>query len=119
MSYLSIFRITSNGLKSTPNITEPEKVIEMNGHIIGMTISPDKKFLFVNVRGWPANAVPNQDQAPAINENIELRIINLKTLEFESEVMIILIIFLLDSRTFYGDLYSPLSHSFIECPSRF
>jgi len=93
VSYVSIFRITSNGLKSTPNITEPEKVIEMNGHIIGMTISPDKNFLFVNVRGWPENAVPNQDQAPAINENIELRIINLKTLEFESEVIHIVIIF--------------------------
>ena len=92
-SYVSMFRITSNGLKSTPNITEPEKVIEMNGHIIGMTISPDKDFLFVNVRGWPENAVPNQDQAPAINENIELKIINLKTLEFESEVKTILIIF--------------------------
>ena len=93
MSCVSIIRITSNGLKSTPNITEPEKVIEMNGHIIGMTISPDKDFLFVNVRGWPENAVPNQDQAPAINENIELKIINLKTLEFESEVKTILIIF--------------------------
>ena len=66
----------------------------MNGHIIGMTISPDKDFLFVNVRGWPENAVPNQDQAPAINENIELKIINLKTLEFESEVNAVVIIFL-------------------------
>ena len=94
MSCVSIIRITSNGLKSTPNITEPEKVIEMNGHIIGMTISPDKDFLFVNVRGWPENAVPNQDQAPAINENIELKIINLKTLEFESEVNAVVIIFL-------------------------
>ena len=81
------FRITSNGLKSTPNLTEPEKVLEMNGHVIGMTISPDKDFLFVNVRGWPENAIPTQDQAPPINENIELKIINLKTLEFESEVI--------------------------------
>ena len=58
----------------------------MNGHVIGMTISPTKDFLYVNVRSWPDNAVPTQAQAPPINENIELKIINLKTLELEQKV---------------------------------
>ena len=93
--YCLVFRITSNGLKSTPNLTEPEKVIEMNGHVIGMTISPKKDFLYVNVRGWPDNAVPTQDQAPPINENIELKIINLRTLEFEPKVISIFILIII------------------------
>ena len=73
-------------MKSTPHLTEPEKVLEMNGHVIGMAISPDNDFLYVNVRSWPDNSVPTQDQPPPINENIELKIINLKTLQFEKEV---------------------------------
>ena len=88
--FLIISRITSNGLKSTPNLTEPEKVLEMNGHVIGMTVSPDNDFLYVNVRGWPDKSIPTHDQAPPINENIELKIINLKTLEIEPEVLYIL-----------------------------
>ena len=83
---LIYFSITADGLKSTPHLTEPEKVLEMNGHVIGMNISPDKNFLYVNVRGWPENAVPSEDQPPPINENIELRTIDLKTLELKPEV---------------------------------
>ena len=58
----------------------------MNGHVIGMNISPDKNFLYVNVRGWPENAIPSQDQAPPINQNIELRTIDLRTLELQPQV---------------------------------
>ena len=61
----------------------------MNGHVIGMTISPTKDFLYVNVRSWPDNAVPTQAQAPPINENIELKIINLETLELEKKVNLV------------------------------
>ena len=87
--YHTLYRITSQGLKSTPNLTEPEKVLEMNGHVIGMTVSPDNDFLYVNVRGWPDRAIPRQDQAPPINENIELKIINLRTLKIEPEGFIL------------------------------
>ena len=83
---IKIFRITSDGLNSTTNLTEPEKVIEMNGHVIGMNISPNKNYLYVNVRSWPENAVPSHDQPPPINQNIELRTIDLRTLEIQPQV---------------------------------
>ena len=85
-SNMIIFRITSNSLNSTASLTEPEKVLEMNGHVIGMNISPNNNYLYVNVRSWPENAVPSIDQPPPINQNIELRTIDLRTLEIQPQV---------------------------------
>ena len=31
----------------------PDRVIEMRGHVIGLALSPDHRYLYVNVRAWP------------------------------------------------------------------
>ena len=54
------FRISLDCLKSPPCLRGPEKVIDFNGHVIGMAISPDGRYLYVNVRTWvrfPKNAI--------------------------------------------------------------
>ena len=30
----------------------PDQIIEMNGHVIGMRLSPDHRYLYVNLRAW-------------------------------------------------------------------
>ena len=42
---------------------------------------PAKSYLYVNVRPWPENARPHMDQPPPISSAIELRIVDLETLE--------------------------------------
>lgn len=77
---LGFQRISMDCLKSPPCLRGPEKVIDFNGHVIGMAISPDGQYLYVNVRTWPDNAVPTTEQAPPISSQIELQIVDLLTL---------------------------------------
>ena len=60
--------------------TAPEKVIEMHGHIVGAALAPDHRYLYVNVRSWPENCVPDMHEPPPISRQIELKIICLATL---------------------------------------
>ena len=39
-------------LKSPPFLRGPEKVIDFDGHVIGMAIDPEGRYLYVNVRSW-------------------------------------------------------------------
>lgn len=60
--------------------TSPEKVIEMNGHIVGIALDPEHKELLVNLRSWPENCVPDLHDPPCIATKIELKTICLSTL---------------------------------------
>jgi len=58
----------------------PDRVIEFGGHIVGLSLSPDHRFLFVNVRRWPTNATLNPLESPVIAREIEMRVVELETL---------------------------------------
>ncbi|XP_077333046.1 F-box/WD repeat-containing protein 5 [Lithobates pipiens] len=56
-------------------------VINIHGHIIGMALSPDHRYLYVNSRPWPLDCViSNPMDPPPIAEEIELRVFDLRTL---------------------------------------
>ncbi|VDO80856.1 unnamed protein product [Soboliphyme baturini] len=60
----------------------PDKVIEMHGHIIGMALSNDGRYLFLNVRPWPPGCyVSDPLEPPPIAMQIELRVVDLETLQ--------------------------------------
>ncbi len=79
---LGFQRLRSSDLRRPPRtLGAPEKVIDFRGHVIGMSLSPDERFLFVNVRAWPAGAVPALDQPPPIATTIDMHEIDLETLK--------------------------------------
>ena len=86
---LGFQRLTAEGLKHPPSLIAPEKVIDFHGHVIGMAISPDGSKLYVNVRAWPENAVPTEEQLPPISTTIDLHVIDLRTLTRTGEVNIL------------------------------
>ncbi|XP_068216218.1 F-box/WD repeat-containing protein 5 isoform X2 [Palaemon carinicauda] len=60
---------------------EIDHLIDLNGHIIGMGLSPDHRYLYVNSRPWQANCViDNPLSPPRIAEGIDLHVIDLTTL---------------------------------------
>ncbi|XP_062410636.1 F-box/WD repeat-containing protein 5 [Sardina pilchardus] len=61
-----------------------DHVIDIHGHIIGMGLSPDHRYLYVNSRAWPANCVISDPMSPPpIAEEIDLHVIDLKSLREE------------------------------------
>lgn len=61
-----------------------DHVIDIHGHIIGMGLSPDHRYLYVNSRAWPAGCViSNPMSPPPIAEEIDLHVIDLKSLREE------------------------------------
>ena len=73
-------------LENPPVLHLPEKTLEFNGHVIGMAFSPDNRFVYVNVRSWPENAKPNPEEPPPISEQIEIHVIDLRTLQNVGQV---------------------------------
>ncbi|CAG0918516.1 unnamed protein product [Notodromas monacha] len=66
----------------------PDSSFDLGGYIVGMAISPDHRYLYVNVRPWPFGAiVDDPGEPPPIAEQIEVRIIDLKTLEVLGPVL--------------------------------
>ncbi|XP_012639980.1 F-box/WD repeat-containing protein 5 [Microcebus murinus] len=58
-----------------------DHVIDVHGHIIGMGLSPDNRYLYVNSRAWPSGAVvADPMQPPPIAEEIDLLVFDLKTM---------------------------------------
>ncbi|XP_012300661.1 F-box/WD repeat-containing protein 5 [Aotus nancymaae] len=58
-----------------------DHVIDVHGHIIGMGLSPDNRYLYVNSRAWPNGAVvADPMQPPPIAEEIDLLVFDLKTM---------------------------------------
>ncbi|CAG2170669.1 unnamed protein product, partial [Oppiella nova] len=80
----------SQAMAASPNWHEEEAVahmfdtvdhtIDLKGHIIGMCLSPDHRYLYVNVRSWPENAtIDNPLHPPPIAQQIDIHVIDLKT----------------------------------------
>jgi len=72
--------IKPEDLSTIPSARIPDRVINLEGHIVGLALSPDARFLYVNVRRWPSNCVLSLFDSPAIACEIEMRVIDLKTL---------------------------------------
>ncbi|RWS30144.1 F-box/WD repeat-containing protein 5-like protein [Leptotrombidium deliense] len=59
-----------------------DHVIDVKGHIIGMTLSLDNRYLYVNSRAWPENyVIDNPLSPPPIAHQIDISVIDLKTLK--------------------------------------
>ncbi|CAG2118281.1 unnamed protein product [Medioppia subpectinata] len=80
----------SQAMAASPNWHEEEAVahmfdtvdhtIDLKGHIIGMGLSPDHRYLYVNSRSWPENAtIDNPLHPPPIANQIDIHVIDLKT----------------------------------------
>ncbi|XP_053473623.1 F-box/WD repeat-containing protein 5 isoform X1 [Ictalurus furcatus] len=61
-----------------------DHVIDIHGHIIGMGLSPDHRYLYVNSRAWPTGCVISDPMSPPpIAEEIDMHVIDLKSLREE------------------------------------
>ncbi|XP_006007070.1 F-box/WD repeat-containing protein 5 [Latimeria chalumnae] len=59
-----------------------DHVIDIHGHIIGMGLSPDHRYLYVNSRAWPQGCVITDPlHPPPIAEEIDLHVFDLKTMQ--------------------------------------
>ena len=66
--------------------SSPEKILDFHGHVIGLALSRDETQLFVNVRPWPENAVPTMTQPPPVASQIEMHVVDMRTLEKTGQV---------------------------------
>lgn len=59
-----------------------DKLIDLHGHIIGMGLSPDHRYLYVNSRPWPQDYIISQAlEPPPIAQEIDIHVIDLSTLK--------------------------------------
>lgn len=59
-----------------------DKLIDLHGHIIGMGLSPDHRYLYVNSRPWPKDyIISNALEPPPIAQEIDIHVIDLATLK--------------------------------------
>ncbi|XP_060516665.1 F-box/WD repeat-containing protein 5 [Cylas formicarius] len=59
-----------------------DHLIDLHGHIVGMGLSPDHRYLYVNSRSWPENyVIPNPLDPPPIAQEIDIHVIDLVTLK--------------------------------------
>lgn len=66
---------------STEFFDRLDHTIDVHGHIIGMGLSPDHRYLYVNSRAWPKNCVITDPlHPPPIAEEIDLHVFDLKTM---------------------------------------
>ncbi|XP_048469434.1 F-box/WD repeat-containing protein 5 [Rhincodon typus] len=55
--------------------------IDVHGHIIGMGLSPDHRYLYVNSRAWPKGCIISDPMnPPPIAEEIDIHVFDLKTM---------------------------------------
>lgn len=53
-----------------------DKLIDLHGHIIGMGLSPDHRYLYVNSRPWPKGyIISNPLEPPPIAQEIDIHVI--------------------------------------------
>ena len=92
-------------LTSVPVISGPDLVIDMKAHVVGLALDRSGRHLFVNIRyfccclllmahivksqpnltqlmcrRWPEGAVPSPNLPPPIASEIEMRVLDLKTM---------------------------------------
>lgn len=59
-----------------------DQLIDIHGHIIGMALSPDHRYLFVHSGEWPPDyVISNPLEPPSIAQEINIHVIDLTTLE--------------------------------------
>ncbi|KAJ9588210.1 hypothetical protein L9F63_018431, partial [Diploptera punctata] len=59
-----------------------DHLIDLHGHIIGMGLSPDHRYLYVNSRPWPRGyVIKNPLDPPPIAQEIDIHVIDLVTLK--------------------------------------
>ncbi|CAG9814259.1 unnamed protein product [Phaedon cochleariae] len=59
-----------------------DHLIDLHGHIVGMGLSPDHRYLYVNSRSWPENyVISNPLDPPPIAQEIDIHVIDLVTME--------------------------------------
>ncbi|KAJ8917445.1 hypothetical protein NQ315_005492 [Exocentrus adspersus] len=59
-----------------------DHLIDLHGHIVGMGLSPDHRYLYVNSRSWPDNyVISNPLEPPPIAQEIDIHVIDLVTLK--------------------------------------
>ncbi|KAJ8673451.1 hypothetical protein QAD02_004713 [Eretmocerus hayati] len=59
-----------------------DHVIDLHGHIIGMGLSPDHRYLYINTRPWPRGyVITNPLDPPPIAQEIDIHVIDLVTLK--------------------------------------
>nr|CAD7402437.1 unnamed protein product [Timema cristinae] len=59
-----------------------DHLIDLHGHIIGMGLSPDHRYLYVNTRPWPLGyTIENPLDPPPIAQEIDIHVIDLVTLK--------------------------------------
>lgn len=51
-----------HNVREVRDLDEYDGCIDFQGHITGMALSSDHRFLFVNCRAWPENYVPDIDE---------------------------------------------------------
>jgi len=84
---LSFCKIGPENTERIIKIRQPDKSLDMKGHIVGMSVSRDSKLLYVNVRRWPENAVLSMFDAPVIAQEIEMKIVDLETLTLKETIL--------------------------------
>ena len=75
---LGFHRLRAADLTSVPTISEPEEVLDMGGHIVGIALDSSGRYLHVNVRLWPEGAVPGADSSTPIAEDIQMKVLDLQ-----------------------------------------
>lgn len=59
-----------------------DHIIDLHGHIVGMGLSPDHRYLYVNSRSWPEGyKISNPLDPPPIAQEIDIHVIDLVTLK--------------------------------------
>ncbi|XP_064650003.1 F-box/WD repeat-containing protein 5-like [Lineus longissimus] len=72
----------THGLDREDDYNDVDHLIEMHGHIIGMCLSPDHRYLYVNSRPWPKNyTIEDPREPPPIAQEIDIHVIDLYTMK--------------------------------------
>ncbi|KAJ8300704.1 hypothetical protein KUTeg_022223 [Tegillarca granosa] len=59
-----------------------DHIIDMHGHIIGLSLSPDQRYLYVNSRPWPKDyVIENALYPPPIAQEIDIHVIDLSKMK--------------------------------------
>lgn len=65
-----------------------DKIIDLHGHIIGMALSPDHRYLYVNTRPWPRGyIITNALDPPPIAQEIDIHVIDLMSLKLVGNML--------------------------------
>jgi F-box/WD-40 domain protein 5 len=71
----------ANYAKVADRFDKVDHQLDLHGHIIGMALSPDHRYLYVNSRPWPEGyKISNPLDPPPIASEIDIHVIDLKTI---------------------------------------